>query len=749
MKPTFVMLIRVVWALASLAFAVLMVLSFTVDPAGPGADRVTLVATVGAGFVALALAPTAFEAYFRTRGLATIPAADLRDLETDIALRVTHRENTELLHLLDFQAGDDPRRKMIALRYRRETLPTPAAARQPASLLAEFDTADPHRLVLLGEPGSGKTVATIDLITELLARRRDDDPAPVPVRFALTGMTTGLSLPTWLAAELQAQFRLSAPMAAALIAQRRILPILDGLDEMDPGDETHRANAAIAAINSYLDHHTPGALILTCRTARYHALDRPVANATELTISPLTSADIHTYIWRRLDENSADSWTQLLGILEREALAESAGAPLTAMLSTPWRLMLTLTVCNESANSPHDVFFDDGAPSEPGARPVLRPAAQVQHRLLSGFTAAVVHRYDRSRERDIAAAPVTDWIQNSPRRRHYDEADVERWLRLIALLAAGERNSVHGGDIDLRTWWRRADTRLRRRPAATDQRPGRVRILHGALAAVLVLGGIAGCLTHLGAPYRVDWRDIGTYLGSFTGFETSFQVALVVVLVGVVAVPVLAARRAATASLHPSRLGLAGVRTWRGLRSLLSGLVLGATAGLGAGVALTITGSFAIRAQLELVLGAGTGAILGLLFSAVFALDRGTVDSVSPVEIIRDDLVYGLVCGLLVGCVGLVGGTLAVGLSFGLAISAALGVTFGMVLAPISGIRYLLAVVVLRISCGTPLRLARFLAWADASGLLRVAGVTYQFRHRELQQWLVANPVVAPKAPPN
>jgi hypothetical protein len=37
-----------------------------------------------------------------------------------------------------------------------------------------------------------------------------------------------------------------------------------------------------------------------------------------------------------------------------------------------------------------------------------------------------------------------------------------------------------------------------------------------------------------------------------------------------------------------------------------------------------------------------------------------------------------------------------------------------------------------------PLRFGAFLDWAHDAGLLRVSGVAYQFRHRQLQEWLTS-----------
>jgi hypothetical protein len=90
--------------------------------------------------------------------------------------------------------------------------------------------------------------------------------------------------------------------------------------------------------------------------------------------------------------------------------------------------------------------------------------------------------------------------------------------------------------------------------------------------------------------------------------------------------------------------------------------------------------------------------------------------------------------GMLLGLVlGLMAGPVA-GLGFGLGV----GVGFG---AP-SGRRYLVFVLC---SWGKlPWRPAVFLDWACAAGLMRSSGSAYQFRHRELQQWLARHPCPPP-----
>ncbi|WP_367325810.1 hypothetical protein [Streptomyces sp. HUAS ZL42] len=112
------------------------------------------------------------------------------------------------------------------------------------------------------------------------------------------------------------------------------------------------------------------------------------------------------------------------------------------------------------------------------------------------------------------------------------------------------------------------------------------------------------------------------------------------------------------------------------------------------------------------------GLVFGLAagFSSGLGQEPSTV--VSPRTILRDDMVHGLAVGLVHGLTD----ALAGGLAFGLPAARRYGVFL------LCSRRRL------------PLRLARFLDWAGTAGLLRCSGPAYQFRHRELQQWLTQHP---------
>ena len=154
-----------------------------------------------------------------------------------------------------------------------------------AEVLARVPTG---RLVVLGEPGAGKTMLMVRLVLDLLARRAAGGPVPVLASVA-SWDPSGQDLQGWLSCP--AHHRLPGPgrgrrrpvaagstAAAALLAAGLILPILDGLDEIP--DEVR--GSAISRINDAL---RPGEqVVVTCRTQQYRDAVRP-PGGVEVTLS--------------------------------------------------------------------------------------------------------------------------------------------------------------------------------------------------------------------------------------------------------------------------------------------------------------------------------------------------------------------------------------------------------------------------------------------------------------------------------
>jgi hypothetical protein len=123
-----------------------------------------------------------------------------------------------------------------------------------------------RRVLILGGQGAGKTTALLILTRELL-RAADGQDRPVPVVFLLSRWARArLPLRDWLAGELTDIYKLRKRAAAELLADRLVLPMLDGLDELSPENRA----ACVEAINRFRDDGPdPPPLVVTCRSGDY------------------------------------------------------------------------------------------------------------------------------------------------------------------------------------------------------------------------------------------------------------------------------------------------------------------------------------------------------------------------------------------------------------------------------------------------------------------------------------------------
>jgi predicted NACHT family NTPase len=115
-----------------------------------------------------------------------------------------------------------------------------------------------------------RLVLALYLLLDLLDHRRGDPtaPQPVPVRVNAANWNVETHFNTWLTESLAADYGLLPPVARKLVEDRRVLPVLDGLDEMDPlGASPKRARAAVEQLNQTPWRGRP--VILTCRAAVY------------------------------------------------------------------------------------------------------------------------------------------------------------------------------------------------------------------------------------------------------------------------------------------------------------------------------------------------------------------------------------------------------------------------------------------------------------------------------------------------
>jgi serine/threonine protein kinase/DNA polymerase III delta prime subunit len=150
-------------------------------------------------------------------------------------------------------------------------------------------------LLILGEPGAGKTTLLLELARDLLERSQQEQTHPIPVVFNLSSwIRRRQSLTTWLIEELETKYWVPRIVGSDWINANQILPLLDGLDEVDAASRP----ACMQAINEYRQEHNLVPLVVCCRVNEYMAQENQLKLARAVTIQPLTTEQVNEYFAR-------------------------------------------------------------------------------------------------------------------------------------------------------------------------------------------------------------------------------------------------------------------------------------------------------------------------------------------------------------------------------------------------------------------------------------------------------------------
>lgn len=180
---------------------------------------------------------------------------------------------------------------------------------------------DAGGLLLLGEPGAGKTTHLYQLAEHLVAEAIAGEERQVPVVFNLSSWgRTRQPLALWLAAELHSDYQIPLDIATFWICHQQVLPLLDGLEEVDGKSR----EACVDAIAAYCKAYGLLPLVLACRSQDYQALAHPPVFPSHLVIEPLTDAQVASYV-----ASAGPAWAALSRMLQEQSeLRQFARTPL-------------------------------------------------------------------------------------------------------------------------------------------------------------------------------------------------------------------------------------------------------------------------------------------------------------------------------------------------------------------------------------------------------------------------------------
>jgi len=197
------------------------------------------------------------------------------------------------------------------------------------SILQVYDEAA-EAVLILGEPGAGKSTLLTTLGLHLVTRAETDPSHPFPVIVPLSSWADGkLALGEWLVEQIAMRYAVPHHLGKRWVQQYQVLPLLDGLDEME---ETARVQCIIA-INTYRKA-TFSSLVVCSRTIEYQAASvrHRLALQQAVIVQPLTEA----HIMRTIRQGGTALAALGKALAESEELQDLARTPL--MLSI---LMLT------------------------------------------------------------------------------------------------------------------------------------------------------------------------------------------------------------------------------------------------------------------------------------------------------------------------------------------------------------------------------------------------------------------------
>jgi hypothetical protein len=178
-------------------------------------------------------------------------------------------------------------------------------------------------LLILGEPGSGKTITLLQLAQGLIAQAEADETFshPVPVVFNLSSwLDKGQPLIDWMIGELTAKYQIPKRIGRPWLENNRLLPLLDGLDEVKPENRA----ACVEAINQFVAEFGLAGLVVCSRLKEYTRLPVRLKLNGAIRLQPLTLEQIYDYL-----DGAGSKLDALRTTLQSdESLREMAQSPL-------------------------------------------------------------------------------------------------------------------------------------------------------------------------------------------------------------------------------------------------------------------------------------------------------------------------------------------------------------------------------------------------------------------------------------
>lgn len=154
------------------------------------------------------------------------------------------------------------------------------------------------KLLILGNPGYGKTTELLNLAIELLDEALKDEKSPIPVIFELSEWNANQSINQWIVFQLKT-YGIKQSISQAWLTHHQIIPLFDGLDEIILSKGLSKQIECIEAINAFFQETAYPYLVVCCRQEEYKEGNHILKKMNgAICLKPLTQEKIKQYLYK-------------------------------------------------------------------------------------------------------------------------------------------------------------------------------------------------------------------------------------------------------------------------------------------------------------------------------------------------------------------------------------------------------------------------------------------------------------------
>ncbi len=218
----------------------------------------------------------------------------LQQVELEIISRLEQSLHNKVLIILGKQKQLEQVKRLWDAEIKIGSKPTEPLLPQ-TSILEVFERAEiAGQLLILGNPGAGKTTTMLDLGQLLIDKATQDSSYPIPVLFNLSSRKDPRqSIPNWLVEELNSKYGVRKDIGKKLMEEKRLLPMLDGLDEVKPEHQ----ELCVHFINQWLQGDERPLFVVVCsRREEYANYETRLHLNGAIVLQELTDEQIQEYL---------------------------------------------------------------------------------------------------------------------------------------------------------------------------------------------------------------------------------------------------------------------------------------------------------------------------------------------------------------------------------------------------------------------------------------------------------------------